>query len=807
VFLAEQIALGNRPVALKVLLRKLLDDPGFLLRFHDEAASIARLRHPNVIAVYESGISDDGSPYIAMEYLKGETLRQALQARGAFSVQQTVEILQQAAQGLNVAHKLGIIHGDLKPDNIFLTRSEAGEPGVKITDFGIAKLRESATRTLPGTALGTSAYLSYEQASGLRSEELTARADIYSLGVVVYEMLTGRLPFQPDTPLGGARKETAEKPPPSSAIAPGLVLGSAVERAVMKALEKQREERYASVLEFARALAAAQPAARLESKESPANTNVVFPPAEMPHAPAPSPARVGEGSGAPPVPPPVLAQAHAAVQTPPPSPAKEIPQPLKPQPKVAPAAPPVISEPVVAAPPPLRSVADTAVQTPPPAPAKEIPQPLKLQPEVAPAAPPVIPQAVEAGPPRLSSVAAAAVQTPPPSPAREVPQPAKPQPEVATPTAPVIPQAVEAVPPRLSSVADAAVQTPPPTPAREILQPPKPQPEVAPAAPPVIPQPVEAVPRRWRSVVDAAIQTPPPTPAREILQPAKPQPEVAPPTPLVFSQPVEEWPPEFPSVTEPRSRGKYLVLGLLAMLIVIAAVWSLSRLGEQHQEKATGQPSEARQSLSQPASSAAPAGMVAIPGGTFMMGRDDAEDLEETPGHSVAVAPFYLDLTPVTRGEYKRVQADSSWPATDVSWNDSQAYCHSKGKRLPSEAEWEYAARGRDGRLFPWGNEFDSKATNSIEAGLGHLIGVGALPKNKSPFGVLDMSGNIWEWTADDYKPYPGHQATFEIPADGKVIRGGSYQSDRFHATTTTRNLDHASTRSPAIGFRCAKSM
>jgi serine/threonine-protein kinase len=615
VFLAEQIALDNRPVALKVLLRKLLHDPAFLLRFHDEAASIARLRHPNVITVYESGIADDGSPYIAMEYLKGETLRQALHAR-AFSVQQSVEIVQQAAQGLNAAHKLGIIHGDLKPENIFLTRNEAGVLVVKITDFGMAKLRESATGTLPGTALGTSAYMSFEQASGTPREGLSARSDVYSLGVVVYEMLTGCVPFQSDMPPGGVRKNELEEPPPFRAVAPGRLLSPEVERVVMKAVKKQREERYGSVLDFARALAAAaQPAAPVETKPPPAQTKVVSPPAARAEAPAPSPSRLGGGVGAPPAPTPALAAADAAVQTPPPTPAREIPRPLKAQPEVAEPAPPVISPPFVAGPAQLRSAVGH------------------------------------------------------------------------------------------------------------------------------------------------------------------------------------------------RSRGKFLVLGLLVALIAIVALWSLSRLGEQHQKRPTGQPSEARKSVSQPAPSGAPPGMVAIPGGTFMMGRDNAEDPEETPAHSVAVAPFYLDLTPVTRGEYARVQVDSSWPATAVSWNDAQAYCQSIGKRLPSEAEWEHAARGTDGSLYPWGNEFDATATNSIEAGLRHLIAVGTLPKNKSPFGVLDMSGNIWEWTADNYKPYPGHPATFEIPADGKVIRGGSYQSDKLHATTTTRNLDHASARSPVIGFRCAKSM
>jgi serine/threonine protein kinase len=257
VFLAEQIALGNRPVALKVLSRKLLDDPEFLERFHNEAASTARIRHPNVVTVYESGQSDDGAPYIAMEFLEGESLRLTLRTRGGLPLAECALILQQAARGLNAAHRLGIIHRDLKPDNIFLTYSDEGEVVVKVVDFGLAKLRESATHTLTGTVLGTPAYMSSEQAAGMRSDELDARSDIYSLGVVVYEMLTGRVPFHSDTPLGYVRKHVMDEPPPFRTVAPGLLVRPEVEATVMKALAKDRDLRYPSALEFARDFARA----------------------------------------------------------------------------------------------------------------------------------------------------------------------------------------------------------------------------------------------------------------------------------------------------------------------------------------------------------------------------------------------------------------------------------------------------------------------------------------------------------------------------------------------------------------------
>jgi len=305
VFLAEQIAVGNRPVALKVLSRKLLDDPAFLLRFQNEAASTGRIHHPNVVTVHESGQADDGTPYIAMEYLEGESLRQSLSRRGALPVPEVAEILQQAARGLNAAHKLAIIHRDLKPDNIFLTRGDEDATIVKVVDFGIAKLREAGTHTQTGMVLGTPAYMSYEQACGMRSDELDARSDVYSLGVVVYEMLTGRVPFDSDTPIGYLRKHMMDQPPAFRSVKPELAAMPQLEPVVMKALEKSREARYGSVVAFGRAFAeAAQVPRSVDTGTPPPPINVarpsgvqsgkrvaiaVPPPAAIPAPPKPQP--------------------------------------------------------------------------------------------------------------------------------------------------------------------------------------------------------------------------------------------------------------------------------------------------------------------------------------------------------------------------------------------------------------------------------------------------------------------------------------------------------------------------------------
>jgi serine/threonine-protein kinase len=345
VFLAEQIGVGNRPVALKVLNRKLLDDPDFLLRFQNEAGSTGRIHHPNVVSIYESAQSDDGTPYIAMEFLEGESLRELVKRRGALPVAEVVEITQQVADGLDAAHDLGIIHRDLKPDNIFLTRDKHGRLVVKVVDFGIAKLRESAMHTQTGMVLGTPAYMSSEQAYGMRSDELDARSDVYSLGVVVYEMLTGRLPFHSDTPAGYLRMHMLEQPPPFRAVAQGLSVPPRVEAVVMTALKKGREERYQSILEFANAFVAATlPAPAADVSRPHPSTKVVVSPA------------VREFDA--PMPLPVTAQAKVdtAVQTPPPASAEKISELPSAQPQGSKPVGASIRSPLLAKPPQFRAI-------------------------------------------------------------------------------------------------------------------------------------------------------------------------------------------------------------------------------------------------------------------------------------------------------------------------------------------------------------------------------------------------------------------------------------------------------------------
>lgn len=217
--------------------------------------------------------------------------------------------------------------------------------------------------------------------------------------------------------------------------------------------------------------------------------------------------------------------------------------------------------------------------------------------------------------------------------------------------------------------------------------------------------------------------------------------------------------------------------------------------------------------------------MIAIPAGDFTMG-SDVED--ERPPHAVFVDGFEIDKLEVTNQEFERFvwetgyvtsaekAGETSWryyakdkpshPVVKVSWNDAGAYCAWAGKRLPSEAEWEKAARGTDARAYPWGNQWDAARANAKEAGYRRTTAVGSFPAGASPYGVMDMAGNVAEWTTDWFKAYAG--SDFASPYFGekyRVIRGGGWFSDKQLVRTTERSCSGVELANDDVGFRCAR--
>jgi serine/threonine protein kinase/ketosteroid isomerase-like protein len=263
----------DRPTAIKLLLPDFLWDEQALERFRREARAAARLNHPNIVDTYDYGLLPTGEAYIVMELIEGQTLREYMDAAQALPFVEAVHIARQIADGIEVAHHSGIVHRDLKPSNIILARDHRNRVLVKVVDFGIAKLKELSTSgglsavTNTGAIVGTPRYMAPEQCAGA---EVDARSDIYSLGVILFEMLAGRPPFDAPSATALALKQVQEPPPPLKSLRADAP--DELARLVMHALAKDPAARPQTAGELARALAAIEDS--LEEEEAEERTHV-----------------------------------------------------------------------------------------------------------------------------------------------------------------------------------------------------------------------------------------------------------------------------------------------------------------------------------------------------------------------------------------------------------------------------------------------------------------------------------------------------------------------------------------------------
>jgi serine/threonine-protein kinase len=255
VYLAEHVKMGRKS-AVKVMNPGTVNDADAISRFNREAANASRISHQHAAQVYDFGETADGLIYLAMEFVEGEPLTDILARDGALPPERAGEIVRQTAEALQVAHDLGIVHRDLKPDNIMLAKFRDGSDCVKVVDFGIAKAAgvEAQKVTRTGLVIGTPEYMSPEQIAG---DPLDARSDIYSLGLVAFNILTGRLPFPSKTAQESVIMRLTEPPVRLAKMRPQIAWTPKVQEVMDKALQRDAALRYASANEFGRALSAA----------------------------------------------------------------------------------------------------------------------------------------------------------------------------------------------------------------------------------------------------------------------------------------------------------------------------------------------------------------------------------------------------------------------------------------------------------------------------------------------------------------------------------------------------------------------
>ncbi len=733
VFRARHIFLKTSH-AIKVILPDLVgNDPMLVTRFRQEALAAAAIRHPNIIAVTDFGVARGTMPFLVMEFVNGRSLQDILAEEKIMAPDRAMEFIKALASGVAAAHRQNIVHRDLKPLNIMTQTGMPVSEGLKILDFGLAKIKSgdllgSFVQAKTSGLMGSPFYMAPEQWS---DDEPDARADIYSLGIILFQMLTGDVPFKGSSIPSIMKKHLTLPPPTFKSL--GLQVPPEIEAVVRHALEKEPDARTPTVDEFLRELnEAVTSSSSSQGRSVVTRSTGALDPNQTIMSPGPTSTLGGLEH--------TLNEAA------------------------------------------IDSLADLG--------------------SFAPSGHSVQPQLAEVA--RLEQEQRERI-------AREEAE-----------RAALAQRQREAEAARRRAEAEEQVRQ-----ERAVREERERQQR----------EQMERVERQAKELEERlarlATSMPPATP---VIDPEVTQIhgaavlQTAGNNSFSSSAAVHSQYPPVTTIPPATKTNSYLVAGVVVLLLVVAGL-GIGGYFLLKTAPATVQPTTPPVS-SQIVSTVQP-DFIEIPGGTFLMGRNDGP-LQERPAHSVTVNSFLMGPTEVTNAEYvefvreaghpapphwrnsKPIFGQELWPVVYVSADDAKAFAAWRSKRdnaeyrLPTEQEWEYAARGGDqNNLYPWGPTWvDGKAVVKQD----FPKAVGSLPEGKNRWGVSDLIGNVWEWTSTPIELYQGNdEAQFSSQYNGWIVkRGGSFISDPLDKqnpiTSTYRDFAPAATKNPTIGFRLVRA-
>jgi eukaryotic-like serine/threonine-protein kinase len=826
VYKARDVEL-DRIVALKVLRPALGDDPDFVARFKQEARAAARLKHPHIVTVYDA-IQIDGQLIIAMQYVEGRTLRDEL-AQGPLPLDRALTILEQIAGALDYAHQRGVVHRDVKPANILLEDTGLGVHAT-LLDFGLAKAMEASTAlTSQGTLLGSPEYMAPEQADPNRTNEIGPATDRYALGIVAYQLLTGRVPFPGNTP---ATLNAHLNLKPTDPRTLRSEVSPQVSAILLKMLAKAPADRYASAGEFVQAL---------RSANAPSIRPIPTKPSRWLRG-----ALVGLVAVI------VIGIVGYVVSTQLIRPAAQPPAATKGASTLMPAASPAATIKVTLAP---SALAAGSLQTRTTDGMTMVYVPggtFKMgsetgadeQPvhdvtldafwidrtEVTNAQYAVCVAAQKCAEPAIKSSATRGSYYDEPQFASyprlfvtwdeahrycewaggQLPTEAQWEYAARGPDARVYPWGNKPPTDQLlnyqRNVRDTTAVDSYPAGASWVGA-------------------LDMTGNAWEWVIDwyaasyaDSAQLNPAGPASgttKVLRGGS------------WHNTDDYARSAFRGNLDPNTR--YDDLGFRCVMAQMPTVTStptpipiVTPVPPPTTESTLGVGSTRTRTTDGMT-------MVYVPGGTFKMGSDTGAD-DERPIHDVALDSFWIDRTEVTNAQYARCvsagQCDApsetksskrnsyygnneydNYPVIYVSWNDGDKYCKWAGGQLPTEAQWEYAARGPNAYTYPWGNGLPNKELLNYNLNVGDTTEVGVYLQGASWVGAVDMSGNVWEWVNDWYEPYSSSAQTNPTGPTSStywVLRGGSWSTPDIWVRSSDRNVDHTlGHRFDFLGFRC----